>query len=342
MRIALVSTVSAPVCKDAWGSVEAWTWVLTRELRRLGHEVTVFGCAGSEAEGEVVITVPGPYGAPGCYDDWELCEWINLCRAVEQSNRFDVLHSQAYLWGIPLEKLSRAPMLHTTHIVPDNNTIRLWEFSPGSHVTAISRAQWSCCPNLEPAAVIPHAVDISQFTFREQPEDYVLYLGRFTSGKGPIEAIQTARALGLRLVMAGPDDRYFREQVQPLIDGKSVEYVGYAGPAERDKLLGGARALLYPIQYAEAFGLVLVEAMLCGTPIAAMNYGAVPEVIEEGLSGFAATTPEEFATIVPKCFGLERRRIRERAEERFSIERMARDYANVYEKVCAGEPVASQ
>jgi len=341
MHIALVSTVSAPIRKDAWGSVEAWTWLLTRELRRLGHEVTVFGCAGSEADAEVVVTVPGPYGAPGCYDDWELCEWINLCRAVEQSSRFDLLHSQAYFWGIPLENLSRAPMLHTTHIVPDNNTLRLWESSPRSHVTAISQDQWRSWPHLRPAAIIPHGVDFSQFTFREQPDDYVLYLGRFTSGKGPIEAIQTARALGLRLLMAGPEDRYFREQVQPLMDGKLVEYVGYAGPAERDQLLGGARALLYPIQYAEAFGLVLVEAMLCGTPTAAMNYGAVPEVLEDGLSGFCAATPEEFAQIVPKCVTLDRRRIRERAEQRFSAERMARDYASVYEKICAGRPVTA-
>src|SRR5262249_55205684 len=108
MHIALVSTLSAPVGRDAPGSVEAWTWLLTRELRRLGHEITIFGCAGSEAEGEVVVTLPGPYGAPGSYDDWQLCEWVNLCRAVEQSDRFDVLHSQAYLWGIPLENLSRA------------------------------------------------------------------------------------------------------------------------------------------------------------------------------------------------------------------------------------------
>src|SRR6266567_2804983 len=107
MRIALVSTLSAPVGPDSGGSVEAWTWLLARELARLGHQVTIFGCSGSEADCEVVVTLPGPYGAPGSYDDWQLCEWINLCRAVEESGRFDVLHTQAYLWGIPLQRVAR-------------------------------------------------------------------------------------------------------------------------------------------------------------------------------------------------------------------------------------------
>jgi glycosyltransferase involved in cell wall biosynthesis len=334
MRIALASTVSAPVRKNASGSIEGWTWLLAHELTRLGHEITVFGCAGSEANAEVVVTTPGPYGEDGAYDDWQLCEWVNLCRAVEQSGRFDVLHSQAYLWGIPLQPLSRVPMVHTIHIVPDENAARLSQSMPGICITAISRHQWSMYPKTVPAAVVPHGVDISQFTLQEKPEDYVLYLGRFTSGKGPVQAIKIARALGLRLVMAGPDNSYFREKVKPLIDGKSAEYAGFVQGARRDRLLGGARALLYPSQYPEAFGLVLVEAMLCGTPIAAMRLGATPEIVEEGIGGFTARNGEEFEAIVPKCFALDRRAIRQRAEQRFSAERMARDYVNVYTKVC--------
>jgi glycosyltransferase involved in cell wall biosynthesis len=334
MRIAIASTLSAPVRHDSHGSVEAWTWLLARELDRLGHEVTVFGCGGSEAAGEVVATLPGPYGMPGSYDDWQLCEWINLCRAVEQSHRFDVLHSQAYLWGIPLESLSRAPMIHTLHIVPDDNAARLWKSAPRSRVTAISRHQWSAHPELTPAAIVPHGVDTSQFTLREQPDDYLLYLGRFVSGKGPIQCIHAARAHGLRLLMAGPENPYFRERVKPLIDGKLVEYVGFVRGAERNRLIGGARALLYPIQYPEAFGLVLVEAMLCGTPVAAMRLGAVPEIIEAGVSGFTASCAEEFQTCIPKCFSLDRRAIRERGE-RFSAERMAREYERVYSAALA-------
>jgi len=337
MRIAQVSTLASPVRSDAGGSVEAFTWLLTRELVRLGHEVTVFGCAGSETAGKCVVTLPGPYGAKDALDDWQLCEWVNLCRAVEQSGRFDVLHSHAYLWGLPLQPLSRAPMVHTLHVVPDDNSARLWSMAPAACVTAISKHQWSAYPELQPAAVVPHGVDLSQFSFQPQPEDYVCYLGRFTSGKGPCQAIAAARALGLRLRMAGPENGYFREQVKPLIDGKSVEYAGYARGPARDKLLGRARALLYPIQYPEAFGLVLVEAMLCGTPVAAMGLGAAPEIIDQGISGSVAKSPEEFPRAVVEAMALDRARVRQQAERRFSAERMARDYVRVYERIISRE-----
>ncbi len=335
MRIAQIATLSAPVRRETGGSVESLIWLLTRELIRLGHQVTVFGTADSEVDGELVATLPGPYGAAGALDDWYLCEWVNLCRAVEQSERFDVLHSHAYLWGIPLQPLSRSPMLHTTHIVPDDNTARLWAMAPHSCVTAISKHQWSASPNLQPLAVIGHGVEASQFTFRDEPADYVCYLGRFTSGKGPLQAIETARSLGLRLVMAGPENKYFREHIKPLIDGRAVEFAGYVRGAERDQLLGGAKMLLYPIQYPEAFGLVLAEAMLCGTPVAAMRLGAVPEIVDEGITGNTAGSREEFLQAATKCLKLDRRRIRRQAERRFSVERMAGEYARVYEKVAA-------
>src|ERR1041385_119460 len=252
MRIAQIATMSSPVRRDAAGSVESLVWLLSRELVRLGHEVTIFGCGGSSSPGGMVETLPGQYGAKGSPDDWQLCEWVNLCRAVEQSGRFDVLHTHAYLWGLPLQPLSRAPMVHTLHIVPDDNHARLWTMAGSVCVTAISRHQWSAYPQLQPAAVIPHGVDVSQFTFREQPEDYICYLGRFPSGKAPRQAIAIARELGLRIVMAGPSNPYFREHIQPQVDGRTVEYVGPVNSEQRNKLLGGARALIYPLQFPEA------------------------------------------------------------------------------------------
>jgi len=335
MRIAQIATLSAPVRQDSGGSVESFVWLLTRELSKLGHKVTVFGIAGSQTQGEVVVTQPGPYACEGAMEDWHLCEWASHCRAIEQSGRFDVMHSHAYLWGIPLQPFSYAPLVHTTHIVPDSDSAKLWTAAPQSCVTAISRAQWSEFPDLKPAAVIPHGVDTEQFTFREQPEDYLLYLGRFVSGKGPLLAIQTARELGVKLVLAGPSNSYFREKVQPLVDGKSVEYAGFVKGVERDRLLGGARALIYPIQYAESFGLVLLEAMLCGTPVAAMRLGAVPEIVEEGVSGFTAATREELSTAVRKCFDLDRAAIRQGVLENYSCSRMAREYVKVYENMTA-------
>ncbi len=340
MRIAQISTLAAPVRHNSQSSVESLVWLITRELARAGHQVTIFGVAGSEADGEVVAALPGPYGENNSLEDWHLCEWINLCQAVQQSGRFDVLHSHAYLWGLPLEPLSQAPMVHTMHIIPEEDSARLWARWPNACVTAITHHQWSAFPQFRPAAVIPHGVESSEFTLQITPEDYVCYLGRFEPGKGPCQAIAACQAVGVRLLMAGPSNPYFREKVQPLIDGKSVEYVGPVRGAERDRLLGGARAMVYPIQYPEAFGLVLVEAMLCGTPVAAMRLGAVPEILEDGVSGFTAANAEEFAQSIPKCFALDRRVIRERAEQRFSVERMAADYLRVYQQITARKNVA--
>jgi glycosyltransferase involved in cell wall biosynthesis len=307
----------------------------------MGHEVTTFAAGGSEVCGELVATLPGPYGTAGAPDDWQLCEWINLCRAVEQSGRFDVLHSHAYLWGLPLEGLSRAPMVHTLHVTPYEDAGRLWSLVPDACVAAISHHQWSAFPQRRPVAVIPHGVEPEEHTFRTEPEDYVCFLGRFIPGKGPLEAITAARALGVRLLLAGPRGDYFHENIEPLVDGRSVEYVGFVRGRDRDRLLGGARALLYPVQAPEPFGLVQVEAMMCGTPVVAMALGAVPEIIDAGVTGYTAASVEEFARQVPRAFALDRRGVRARAEERFSARRMAEQYAGLYQRLVgrlSGEP----
>ena len=330
MRIAQVSTLSTPVRREGGASIESLVWLLTRELTALGHEVTVFACAGSESHGELVPTLPGPYARDGSPGDWHLCEWINLCRAVEQSARFDVLHSHAYLWGLPLQNLSRAPMVHTLHVMPYDDEARLRALAPAAPVTALSNFQWSAFPDLRQAAVVPHGVDPTQFTFRPEPEDYVCYLGRFIQDKGPVEAVAVAKTLGLRLLLAGPRNDYFHKHVEPLVDGRWVEYVGYVSGRERDRLLGGAKALLYPVQAPEPFGLVQVESMMCGTPVVALRVGAVPEVVEEGVTGCTASSLEEFASQAVRGFSLDRRAVSARAEERFSARRMAEQYAEVY------------
>jgi glycosyltransferase involved in cell wall biosynthesis len=333
MRIALIATLSTPVCQEGSDSIESLVWLLSRELTRLGHDVTVFAAAGSEVCGELVATLPGPYGTSGSPTDWQACEWINLCRAAEQSERFDVLHSHAYLWGLPLEDLSRAPMVHTLHVCPYENEACLWSTRPGACVTAVSSYQWSAFPALRPAAVIHHGVDPEQFALGLHPEDYVCYLGRFLPGKGPLQAIAAARAFGLRLLLAGPCNDYFRERVAPQVDGRCVEYLGYVSGPARSQLLSGARALLYPLQEPEPFGLVQVEALMCGTPVIGMRRGATPEIVDEGVTGYLADSADEFAELVGRSFSLDRRRIRETAERRFSARRMARQYAELYERL---------
>src|SRR2546430_13593153 len=221
MRIAQIATLASPVRAEGSESVEGLVWLLTRELIRMGHEVTVFAAAGSDVPGELIATLPGPYGTNGSPDDWQLCEWINLCRAVAQSERFDVLHSHAYLWGLPLEALSRAPLVHTLHICPYEEEARLWNLMPQARVTAISKYQWSGYPALRPIATVYHGIDTERFTARPEPQDYLCFLGRFIPGKGPLHAIAMARALGMRLLLAGAANGYFRDEIKPLIDGRT-------------------------------------------------------------------------------------------------------------------------
>jgi glycosyltransferase involved in cell wall biosynthesis len=325
MRIAQVATLATTVREKGGDSIETLVWLLSRELAAMGHAVTVFAAAGSEVcDGcELVESSPGTYGSPGALADWHLCEWTHLCRAVEQSRRFDVIHSHNYLWGVPLQRLAAAPMVHTLHIMPSEDEASLLRMHPGAAVTAISAAQWQEFPDVAPRDVIHHGLAAEQFTFRETPEHYVCYLGRFTPGKGPVAAIDAARRLGLPLRMAGPVDDYFREAVGPHVDGVNVVHVGVVAGPGRDALLGGAGAMLYPVAEGEPFGLVVAEAMMCGTPVAAMRRGAVAELIEEGVTGYTAETPEEFADAARKCLGLDRARIRERAVARFDSRRMA-------------------
>jgi glycosyltransferase involved in cell wall biosynthesis len=321
------------VRRERSDSIESLVWLLSRELTRLGHEVTVFATADSEVCGKLVPTLPGPYGTSGSPDDWQVCEWLNLCRAIERSADFDVMHSHAYLWGLPLDRLSCAPMVHTLHVCPYENEVCLWSQVPDACVTAISHYQWAAYPELRPAAVIHHGVDVHQFIPQVNPKDYVCYLGRFTPGKGAQQAIAVARRLGVRLLMAGPADDYYRQHIEPLVDGRQIAYLGYVAGSAKNELLGGARALLYPLQEPEPFGLVQVEAMLCGTPVVALSVGAVPEIIDEGLTGFCAKTVEEFPRHVLRSFELDRRKVSERAAERFSAERMAREYVDLYQQL---------
>jgi glycosyltransferase involved in cell wall biosynthesis len=336
LRIAQAPTVATPVREVGAGSVESLTWLLSREMVALGHDVTVFACAGSEVPGKLVPTVRGPYATAGVPEDWQLCEWINLTRAIEDSGNFDIVHSHAYMWGVPLESLCRAPMVHTLHVMPGPDMAILRRLYPDACVTALSHTQWAKFPAEAPRIVIPSAVDPTAFTFRAEPDDYVVFLGRFIKNKGPLRAIEAARRLGLTLRLAAQHNDYYEQVVKPHVDGRTIIYEGEVAGAERDRLLGGARALLYPLNWPEPFGLVQIEAMLCGTPVAAIAIGASPEIIEEGVTGSCAPHEDVFEEAVTRCLTLDRRAIYERAASKGSPRQMALDYLRVYEQCLAG------
>jgi glycosyltransferase involved in cell wall biosynthesis len=165
------------------------------------------------------------------------------------------------------------------------------------------------------------------------PEDYLLFIGRFTEGKGVLQAIEIARRVGMRLILAAADEPYYHEKVAPHVDGTHIVYFGEADFDAKVKLYGGARAVLYPIQAGEPFGLVLAEGMACGTPAAALDRGAVREVVDDGVTGIVFNNLDELADGLPRVFALDRRRVRERAVERFGVMRMVDEYISVYRRI---------
>lgn len=334
MRIAQVSTVATPVSEYGSGSIEALVWLLTRELAALGHEVTVFGTVGSSAAGEVVPTMPGPYGMGGAPDDWLLCEWLNLCAAAERADDFDVIHSHGYLLGAALQPLVGAPMLHTLHVMPGTDQRTLAARAGRTAVTALSDYQWRAYPDVAPSLVVSSGVDPVSFT-PGPGGDYCCYLGRFLPEKGPVEAIRAARALDIPIVLAGPENDFFRAHVAPLVDGTSVHYLGSVTGEKRRMLLQEAAALVYPLTVGEPFGMVMVEAMMCATPVAAPRVGAVAEVVDDGISGSLARSLVDLPQALETAVGLDRRAVRRRAEERFSGRRMALGYLDAYHRLGA-------
>jgi glycosyltransferase involved in cell wall biosynthesis len=205
------------------------------------------------------------------------------------------------------------------------------------HVTYVAISDADRSPELDYAETIHHGIDIRLFTFSAAPSDYLLFFGRFHRDKGAKEAIEIARACGRKLVLAGivQDADYFQRHVEPFIDGARVIHVGSAGPPERDRLLGGAAALLHPINFDEPFGLAVVEAMACGTPTIAINRGSMPEIIEDGINGFLVNDVASSVEAVARIRDIDRRRCRATAEKRFTADRMVDQYASLYDRVLA-------
>src|SRR5262245_19545626 len=281
LRIAHIAPVATTIPPPKSGSVETMTSLLTEGLAACGHDVTLFATADSHTSAKLVAIYPHGYWHDDNMWPWELYEMLNLAAAVERAGEFDLIHYEAayYPMSLAFARLSPVPVVQTLHHSPSAAEVELWSRYPEAPFIAISKEQARLLVGLNVVATVLHGIDTSSFRFCATPDDYLLFLGRFTEGKGVLQAIEIAKRTGIRLVLAAAEDDYYREKVAPHVDGRYVVYYGEADFAAKVKLYGGARALVYPIQAREPFGLVLAEAMACGTPVAALDRGAVREVV---------------------------------------------------------------
>ena len=335
MRIAHIAPVATTIPPPKSGSVETMTSLLTEGLVARGEDVTLFATADSKTAAKLHAIYAHGYWHDEHMWPWELYEMLNLAAAVERAAEFDIIHYEAayYPMSLAFTRLCATAIVQTLHHSPSAAEVELWRRYPEAPFVAISNEQARLLDGLNVVGTVLHGIDTDNFAFQETPEDYLLFLGRFTDGKGPLQAIEMAKRVGMKLILAAAEDDYYRERVAPHVDGRRVIYFGEADFQAKVKLYGGARALLYPIQAREPFGLVLAEAMACGTPVVALDRGAVREVVDEGVTGLIFDDLEEMARGLTRAFDLDRRRVHERAVARFGTKRMVDEYLAVYTRI---------
>jgi glycosyltransferase involved in cell wall biosynthesis len=334
LRIAQIAPVAAPVRPGAGDSVEHLVSLLSEELVRRGHEVTLYATGDSETSARLRSVYARGYDEdPDEPWEWRYREIVHAAHAWEHAGEHDLLHLHDFHWGLPFAGLSPTPVVETPHTELPPEVLEEYGRQEHVHVAAVSAHQARALAGITGVSVVPHGIDVSAFPAGSAPGDYLLFLGRMLPDKGPAEAIGIARAAGLPLVLAGPASAEYDPAADPEVDGEQVRWVGRVDAEARNRLLAGAAALVFPLRYPEPFGLVVIEAMACGTPVLATALGAVPELVEDGVTGFTAPTPADLAELVAPARTLDRAVIRRVAEERWDFRRMVDDYEALYARL---------
>jgi len=343
MRIAQVAPLIESVPPQGYGGTERVVSYLTEELVRQGHQVTLFASGDSSTAAELIACAPAALRLDESVIDPIAHQIYELECVAAQAYRFDVIHWHLDYFHFPMSRRLGVPQLTTLHgrlDIPDIQAV-YDEFSD-MPVVSISNDQRQPLPQAAWAATVHHGMPPDELTPRTDAGEYLAFLGRISPEKRADRAIEVARRTGLPLHIAAKvddiDRDYFEREIEPLLGAAHVEWVGEIGPDHKNEFLGRARALLFPIDWAEPFGLVMIEAMACGTPVIAYRAGSVPEVITDGVSGFIVEDIDGAVAAVGRLDEIDRAGVRAAFEARFSVERMARDYLRAYEQVIGQEP----
>ena len=333
MRIAMLSSISWPTPPTGYGPWELVTSLLTEALVARGVDVTLFATLNSHTAGTLEGVAPRGYSEPP-HLDAKVWEALHIAHCIERAGAFDLIHNQADFMPLAWSRMIDTPMLTTIHGFSSERIVPVYQrYDDRVHYVSISDADRHHA--LSYAATIHHGIPLDDFAFDAAGSEDLLFFGRIHPDKGAADAIRAARAAGRRLVMAGlvQDHGYHEREVAPHVDGERVIYRGVVGGEARVCTLGAARALLHLIGFDEPFGLSVVEAMACGTPVIAYNRGSMPELIEHGVTGFLVDTLDEAVAAIARIGEIDRAACRRRVAERFSVERMADDYVRLYERL---------
>jgi glycosyltransferase involved in cell wall biosynthesis len=336
MRIGMIAPLEIRVPPAAYGGTELIVSLLTEELVRRGHEVSLFASGDSITEARLHSVCP--HFLRGTNRDKNILNMLNVVSCLERADSFDIIHNHTDLPGMSLAGLVRTPMLTTLHGNLKGDWCLLFSQYQGWYNT-ISHSAKSLLPEKDHyVGVIYNAIDVKTYPFNDASrQPYLLFLSRISCEKGPHLAIEVARKLKMKLILAGNvdtvDERYFKEEIFPNVDGDQVEYVGEVNFEQKVRLMAEAYCLLAPITWPEPFGLFMVEAMACGTPVVAFNRGSVPEVVKHGETGFITDTLAEMTAAVENVDLIDKKRCRQHVRENFDVPRLADDYLSAYERV---------
>ncbi len=342
MKIALVAPLVESVPPALYGGTERVVSVLAEELVRRGHDVTLFASGDSRTSAHLVPCARRGLRLDPDVRDYVAYTVIELGQVYQRGGDFDLIHNHVDYFAFPFARLSSTPTVTTAHGRLDLPEVRrVYAQFPEQRLISISDAQRAPLPDADWMATVYNGIDTRNFRFRAEAGDYLVFLGRISPEKRPDRAIEIAREVGMRLLIAAKvdpaDQDYFDCAIQPMIRGCSlIEFVGEIDEKEKDDLLGGAHAHIFPIDWPEPFGLTMVESMATGTPVIAYRAGSVPEVVVDGVTGFICDSFRGMAEAVERVRGLDRGRCRDHVERRFSAAAMTSAYEEAYRRILEG------
>jgi glycosyltransferase involved in cell wall biosynthesis len=338
LRIAQVSPLIETVPPQCYGGTERIVSYLTEELVRLGEHITLFASGGSVTAAELVAVSEYPLRADASVKDPLTRNVIEIEQVFKRAEDFDLIHFHDGYVHFPVARRQPTPSVTTMHgrmDLPD--LVPMFQEFDDMPLISISDNQRTPLKFANWVGTVPHGLPEDLYSFRAEPEDYLVFVGRICQEKRPDRAVELAKRIGMPLKIAAKvdkvDEQYFEAEIKPLLNDHLIEFVGEVNEAEKNVLLGGARALLFPIDWPEPFGLVMIESLACGTPVLAFECGSVPEVLIHGKTGFIVRSMDEAEKALHQIGRIDRHACRREFEQRFTVAQMAQNYLHIYKQL---------